>query len=131
MTCYLVGWVRKNATKEEAKTSNELSEHSKIYITCLISFWFICSTLTVKINEDTYIGTLAGSTLLSGQAQQYKQENEERLELLHDNSMQDVVLQGFSNPPKLLMFQDITNNENEWLNEVMAQYYGKGSVRRE
>lgn len=131
VTCYVVGWVRKNLLKAKSGTYEMLSLRSKTYILGLSCFWLICSALTVMIDEGTYIGTLAGNTILSGQAKQYKAENEARLELLLDDSMQDVVLQGFSDPPELLLFQDIAYDEDDWLNQVMAQYYGKGSVRRE
>lgn len=131
VVCYVVGWVRKNLMKDSVSNYETLSVRSKIYILGLTCLWLGFSALTIMIDEGTYIGTLAGDALLSGQASQYKAENKARLELLHDDSIQDVVLQGFSNPPQLLIFQDIAYDENEWLNQVMAQYYGKGSVRRE
>ena len=75
-----------------------------------------CYQCTVPFNNALYIAI---------------DENEERLELLHNEEIKEVVFQGFTNPPELLTFQDITNNANDWLNQVMAEYYGKESVRRE
>lgn len=131
VTFYIVGWLQKMVQREKEALESRVSERSKIYILGIICFWLMCSALTVMIDEDTYIGTLAGNSIVTGQAENYRTENEARLELLYNKEVKNVVFTGFSDPPELLIFQDITHDENEWLNQVMAEYYEKESVRRE
>ena len=127
---YVIGWINKNVVASSANTDFNLNNRMKIYIVGVLCFGFVFSGLTVLIDEDTYIGTHAGYAIISGQAQRYREENEQRLELLKSDE-KDIVFSSFSNPPELLIFQDIFNNPEEWLNQVMAEYYGKESVRRE
>ena len=131
VSIYVAGFLRKKLGKEEGKRTAGLSLAGKRYFAGMLCFFFLFSALTVKIEEETYLGTLATGALLSGQAQQFKQENEERLRILYQENVQEAVLPGFTDPPALLMFQDITRDEKDWLNQVMAIYYNKGSVRRE
>ena len=115
-----------NAEKKDIK----LTRIIKKYILGMVFFGLIFSGLTVIIDEEAYIGTHAGYSIINGQAQIYREENERRLELLYSDEKK-VIFPSFSNPPELLLFQDITNDGNEWLNQAMAEYYGKESVRRE
>lgn len=130
VTFYIVGWLYKILKVSLVETDVQLSKRTKIYILGMAVFWLVFSGLTVMIDEDTYIGTLAGYSILSGQAQSYRAENEQRLKLLKSDE-KNIVFSAFSNPPELLIFEDISTDAGEWLNQVMAEYYGKESVRRE
>ena len=127
---YIVGWMYKILKPNLENKDSQLSQRTKVYIIGITIFWLAVSGLTVMIEENTYIGTFAGHSLISGQAQIYREENEQRLKLLKSDE-QNVVLPSFSNPPELLIFEDITENPEGWLNRAMAEYYGKESVRRE
>ena len=69
------------------------------------------------------------TALRDGGAKQYFQEYQARLELLEDESIKDVVLEPFSYKPYVLYFNDITPDPGDWTNYLMANYYGKDSVR--
>lgn len=127
---YFLGWLHQTITLNHTIDNAALHKKTNVYVIGIMLFWMVCSGLTVMIDEDTYIGTHAAYSLVSGQAKQYRMENEERLELLKGDK-NNVVFSHFSNPPELLVFQDIYENPNEWLNQVMAEYYGKESVRIE
>ena len=127
---YFLGWVKCNLGITKEATDCNLNQKMKLYIAGVITFWFVFTGLTVMIDEDTYIGTHAGFSIVTGQAKQYREENEQRLELLKSEE-KNIVFTSFSNPPELLIFEDIYENPEEWLNQVMAEYYGKESVRRE
>lgn len=128
---YITGWLHRiSEVNNQIEKEAQLSKRTKIYILGMAVFWLVSSGLTVMIDEDIYIGTLAGYSIISGQAQSYREENEQRLELLRSNE-KNIVLPSFSNPPELLVFEDITGDPGEWLNQAMAEYYGKESVRRE
>lgn len=50
------------------------------------------------------------------------------MDLLYDDSIQDVELQELSVKPYVLYFDDITNNPDDWRNTAVAEYYNKSSV---
>lgn len=67
--------------------------------------------------------------LRSGQAAQYRQEYEERLDIILNSTDEDIYLEPFSAPPYLLSFADIKEDPNSWENRDMAEYYGKKTIR--
>ena len=127
---YMLGWLNKILITDFKEKDIQLSNRMKVYIIGLSLVWFLCSGLAVLIDENTYICTSAGYAIISGQAQTYREENEYRLKLLKSD-VEEVVVPSFSSPPELLLFQDIHMDKGEWLNQVMAEYYKKESVRRE
>lgn len=71
------------------------------------------------------------SALLSlrhGEAQKYYQEHQDRLEILEDDSIQEVYLKPFIQRPFVLFFDDIVADKDNWINTAMANYYGKTAV---
>ena len=141
---YTLGWIRncqvflrkekdaevENGGMELSDRRNRLSATTVLFVGGVLFFLIGGSLLHIMIEENLYVGAEAFTTILSGQAEIYRQENEERLQLLK-NTKENVVLKPFSNPPDLLLFQDITPNRDEWINTIMAEYYGKESVVRE
>lgn len=78
----------------------------------------------------------AGSTLSSvsayeslrdGSAALYYQEHLERLEILNDDTVKDVVLEPYTYPPYALFFNDFQTFYG-WENQDAAEYYGKDSI---
>lgn len=142
---YLVGWinrcyrkmqVEKAAVEEKHQTGKSTKETmgrkiGKKLTWILLACFILASGIHLSINRNLYIGTEAAVVLLSGQAKIYRQENEERLQLLKDSTVKDVAVKPFSDPPKLLLFQDISFDSGEWINTVVAEYYGKESVKVE
>ena len=125
---YFVGWVRNLIGKTQVKQEG-LSKRSKACLTVVFGVWVVGSCFQLTISDGIYVGTQAAGSIVTGQAATYKQENEARLKLLYDEETENVEFTGFSNPPELLLFQDITYDANDWLNQVMAEYYGKESVK--
>ena len=132
---YILGWIyqKKYNLKYPFKYEKEkrkLSVELKICIVGLVFVWIVGSVFHMGRNTDIYVGTQALYSLVSGQAQNYRQENEKRLKLLKSTE-EKVILPKFTNTPSLLQFDDISPNPEEWLNTAMAVYYGKESVQRE
>ncbi len=65
--------------------------------------------------------------LRGGTAAAYYQEHQERLQLLEDETLSDVVLDAFTNPPSALFFEDL-KKDNSWENRDAAAYYNKNSI---
>ena len=128
---YILGWLKKNMFVSLKQKEKGMSKVACCYIVWVSVFLLFGYILDGKVNGNVNISVSAMNSILSGQAKQYKIENEERLELLYDSELKDVVFKKFSNPPELLFFEDITPNPGEWINDTMAVYYGKDSIRRE
>ena len=127
---YISGWFcHKKETGKRAE--QEISENSRKWLVLLVSVFLVLGVLLVRKNTTIFVGTEALYSLLTGEAKQYKLENEERLKILYDTEVEHAVLQTFQAQPSLLIFQDITPFENEWINTAMAKYYHKESVKRE
>lgn len=66
--------------------------------------------------------------LASGEAKAYGQEYQERLALLYDENIEDVVLMPHKHTPDMLYVGDLLDNPEAPGNQKMAQFYGKKSV---
>ena len=78
---------------------------------------------------STVTAVSAYHSLVRGEARQYYEENQKRLEILKDERIQDVELEPFTVKPYVLFFGDIVQNPEDWVNQHMADYYDKNSVR--
>ena len=126
---YVMGWSRKRFEKKRKKAS---FKQEKLLVWGLFLLFTAGSVFYLgAVDRELYIGTAAAKSLLKGQAGTYRQENEERLQLLRDSDEQNVVVRPFSDPPELLLFQELSSDPNEWINTAVAQYYKKESVRVE
>lgn len=66
--------------------------------------------------------------LVSGEARAYGQEYQERLALLQDDAVTDVILQPFEHTPDMLYVGDLLDDPEAPENQKTAQFYGKKSV---
>ena len=71
---------------------------------------------------------LALHDLRSGDAQAYHAVYEERFKLLHDDSVQNVVMEPNPWYPVLICGGDFSEDPDNWTNHSLATYYGKESV---
>lgn len=81
-------------------------------------------------DRNAYTGISALRSLLNGDAAVYYEEAMERHALYVDETVTDVVVEPFSARPALFDFEDLTQDEDNWLNLAVAGYYHKDSVRR-
>ncbi len=135
VTFYMIGWMYrlKNGNinlKKQKSDRMELSSVSKKWILGMLLVWSVGSIFSMRTDTGIYIGTDALYAIISGKAEEYRQVNEKRLELL-ESAEENVILPKFTNVPSLLQFNDISTNPMEWLNTAMAVYYEKESVQRE
>ena len=88
-----------------------------------------CFGIIAGVDPDQFTSVSAVVSLMSGEAQEYRKQEEERLEILYDDAARDVELKEFSSKPYLLFYEDIEANKENWKNIRMSGYYGKDSVR--
>ena len=77
---------------------------------------------------NTVTSVSAIKALRTGEAQQYYQEWQERLEILEDDTVQEAYLKPFTVKPYLLFFEDIISGKDNWVNVGMADMFGKTAV---
>ena len=68
------------------------------------------------------------NVLATGEARAYELEYRERLRLLEDEKVTDVVLKPFVYKPDMLYVGDLSSDSEEPTNQKVAQYFGKNSV---
>ncbi len=91
---------------------------------CLVLVVWICTA-----DKNTYTSVSALRSLVNGEAQTFYAEAMERHELYEDDSVTDVVVRPYSERPALFDFQDLSEDEGNWLNLAVARYYHKEYVR--
>lgn len=66
--------------------------------------------------------------VVSGQADDYKLQMEERLSLLLDPSLREVELPEINQEQGPLMHMEVLADPNAWTNQVVGQFYQKDKV---
>lgn len=92
-----------------------------------VGFLITVYSLTIW-GGSTITFTSALQSLRTGQARQYRQEYEQRMEILEDDSIREAYLPAYSAPPYLLYREDISENTEDWVNKMVADLYGKDVV---
>lgn len=139
ITTYWLGWIAHGKTifQEEESGEEKLStgkllggflESTKNVMTmCCMLLALAVWLLTA--NKNTYTSISALRSLVNGDAGVYYAEAMERHELYVDESITDVVITPYSARPAVFDFEDLKENEGNWLNLAVAEYYHKNSVK--
>ncbi len=127
---YWTAWTRqKLGTANVSQDKNAFTaEASGVILICFV-FILFGSALSVYVEPEYYSCSCALNDVLSGRASEYLAQNRERLEILQDESVKDAVLEPYSDRPVMVSFDDITEDPDFWINNIMARYYQKDSVR--
>ena len=125
---YILGWFyhwikqkEMNVKWEKVRTMFEkpISKWILGVFTLLLFITGIKTTTTVK----------AIQILASGEAKAYEEEYQERLKVLEDDSIKDVVFSSYKNQPDMLYVGDFSSDPNEMSNQKAAEYFGKSSLK--
>lgn len=119
---YWIGWFR---NKYADKKQPLILKYGGILQLCILALWCVLVLMTNVRNSSTY---LAWAALRSGEAQAYAAENEERLEILKNPEIKDVWLDRIQHPIEPIYSTDITNNNQNYSNRAMADFYYKNTV---
>lgn len=95
-------------------------------------FFYFFVLLLVSLKIYGLQSTNSSSALLSlvkGEAAEYLRENEIRWEIFMDDSIRDAVVEDFSVKPYVLYHDDIVEDETDWRNHAVANFFGKDSVK--
>lgn len=136
---YWIGWCNRRYFQKEladskAEEYDEAADHDgkKKRISWLLPGWLAGSLILIyglNIWGGTTLTSLsAWRSLRRGEAEQYYAEYQERLKILEDETIEEVVLEPFSVKPYVLFFGDIVKDPGDWVNCSVAEYFGKKSV---
>lgn len=84
---------------------------------------------TLTADKNTYTSISALRSLVNGDAQTFYAEAMERHELYIDESVAEVEIKPYSARPALFDFNDLTEDEGNWLNLAVTRYYHKTYVK--
>ena len=87
-----------------------------------------CFLIVAGVTPDAFTSVSAAKSLLNGEAQAYRAQEQERVAILEDTSIENAELKEFQNKPYLLFYEDIEADTNNWKNVRMSSYYRKNSV---
>lgn len=122
---YLYGWYWKKYGSEKKMEEKDF----QIWHIAGAFTAIFCFGIVAGVSPDRFTSVSAAASLLSGEAQEYRVQEAERLEILYDDAVRDVELKEFSGKPYLLFYEDIEADKENWKNIRMSGYYGKDSVK--
>lgn len=126
---YLLGYIHRKVKEGPVRTSKALEflkKKSLIIYAGLFVLLFVMQISTGKMQEVSTVRAV--KLLYSGEAEAYHQEYLERLEILEDDTVQDVVFEPFVHQPDMLFVGDFTGDINNPNNIEIARYWGKNSI---
>ena len=139
MVGYMCGWIRyvlkpaklidtdvlAKRKPSDLLTDAFLGEHASKVVIFVGAAFIVASAMALKPEPLLYTGTTAVMDIASGSAAKYRTEFDERLVALKDEKIKAVEFLPYSVHPDLLFFSDITENEKDWQNKAMSEYYHK------
>ena len=121
---YWTGWVSHKYEKSQLILQKEMMILP--ILICFLGLFLLC----LKIYGLQ--STSSSSALLSlakGEATIYLEENRQRWEIYENNSVMDVEVMDFDIKPYVLYHDDIVEDETDWRNHAVANFFGKDSVK--
>lgn len=124
---YWLGWFRHRYGEDKRFTriKSYLADRVGMIQICCLALWCALALVTNVKDSSTY---KASAALLSGKAQKYGEENEERLKILHDPNVKDVYFYPIQYGVDPIYNVDISADNQDNANVSMAQFYNKDSV---
>lgn len=131
--CYWTGWLRRRCSGWPGIWKKGYAAAAPAVRRFLIPY---CAAAGVILVAVIYTGDLrelssyrAYRDWRQGWAQQYALEWEERLEVLHDESVRQVEFLPLSVYPETILYTDLQDEKGyTWVNSACARYYGKEYV---
>lgn len=124
---YWLGWFRYRYAEQKrfVKIKSYLAGCFGMIQICCLALWCGLVLMTNVKDSSTYKATGA---LVTGKAQKYGEENEERLKILHDPNIKDVYFYPIQYKVDPIYNVDISADNQDNANVSMAEFYNKNSV---
>ncbi len=130
---YWIGFIKGIVLKKIKSNEKETAKKNKtifgIIRVALAAFAVTGVLFTIyKTYGKTSTSVSAVYSLRENEAKIYNEEWQERLAILNDDNIEDVVFHPYSRKPYLLFFIDVTDDKTNWINEAYARYFNKNFV---
>lgn len=129
---YVIGWICKKLpalTGEDSILSKIRGQKQGYSSTIMLGltalFLLSCYAISFPV---PFTSKSAAASLISGEAQQYHQEAQERFAILNDKNVTEAYLKPYSVWPYVLCSDDESDDPTYWRNQSLAEYYGKSAV---
>lgn len=126
-TGYWAGWFSRRTNKIIEclrRRFGRLDKYLLVYF--VVTVFLFARLLSQSGNKSRY----AYQSWKAGLPQQYAKEWEERLAVLHDDSVKEVCFPPISVYPAMVMYTDLEPEGGfTWVNSACAQYYDKDEIR--
>lgn len=119
---YTVGWMNHHFCKDEKMGKIKKAVCGGLLMLALFLILVEKGTLKSSTSYQCY------DYIVSGQADDYKAQMEERLSLLRNPELKNVELPAMNSDQGPLMHMEVMEDPNEWTNTVVKQFFGKESV---
>lgn len=130
---YLLGYLqrkwreyREGGASGKIRNLDAVAKAGKVMAAVCVLALVLVQTGTGNMKACTTVKAVA--LLASGEARAYDLEYRQRIAVLEDDSVKEVVLPPFENQPDMLFVGDISDDPASSANQKMAQYYRKESV---
>lgn len=126
---YWLGYIYQKCRNKAGKSfqdSGNVDKKITMIVSVIALVLFIGQCFNGNIHNCTTVKTI--KLLATGEAEAYGNENTERLRLLNDENVTDVILKPHEHTPDMLYVGDLLDDPSETANQKMAQFYGKNSV---
>lgn len=126
---YIVGYIKLRVGKENISIKFRKKEVSveQIRSISVILILMICIVETpIILNHSAF--KVSVNYISSGQLRDFEAQMQERLEILNDPTIKDVVLPSMNDQQGPLMHMPATEDPSNYTNHCIARYYGKNSV---
>ena len=122
---YWLGWLSRRERLSMVDTAFLwVGKYGAVYC-AIVGAILVCFIGATELKSTTFYK--AYRSLKQGWAQAYAAAWEERLELLHDDSVREVRVKLLDQYPEMIVYTDI-QEEFLWVNDACATYYGKDCV---
>lgn len=130
---YILGWVHRWWQKRVTVHAVPAGKGSlqnwapQIVTAGVVIYLFICQVYAGEWEACSSVQ--AAKILVSGEAAAYEQEYLERLEILQDESVRDVIFSPYEHQPAMIYVGDFTSDVTNENNVEIAKYFNKNSIK--
>ncbi len=128
---YLLGFFYRWCEQTPLTAHAAFGEPKDFRMPCLIAMGAFLFLMVMQIAAGEWkecTSVKAAQLLWSGEAAAYEQEYQERLKILRDDQVQNVVFQPYEHQPEMLFVGDFQGNTENVNNRKVAEYFGKETI---
>lgn len=132
---YGLGWLNRKILTSKKEVYHDIGTVIGVLEKYKAFFRILFAAIVVLVfvgtgDKNTFSSISALRSVMNGEARTYYEEGRERLAVYRDDTVVVAEVSAFTVKPHVLFFTDIVKegDANYWINENIAEYYGKEKV---